>query len=808
MPPLHSVSSDYKALLCPLPITQSQPATKQSQPTERDSGSIIHQYTRKGLSRDTMDQEYNYFVRVQLILPLIGSLVVVCGMGLTIHFLKPDKAVRIMFPHINKHGNNTVMFGFILKKEYTHALFAIMLVNVFFTALVFWIHLVIDRSRKYNPFGDYKCFYSSNHIEVNISLEEALTFDEDVECFSWTLNIGGAVGQATGTLLFAWVLVSVVTWIILNAAYKVTEFIKDKSLWWKILGWISLGILQGVVYTPPLALVGVGIYFFDNRDISLLSFFDLLFFSLVLIFSSSVLWWHTEKEPKSVEDCCSELIEAMAEEKDSKDKKISLNITKRKRNHRQIDNYVHPQHPDLDPDERTYELDEQALRNRENQLQRDEENGNPTDDESHETELCKERIEIDKERIRLKEERIRIDKEKLTRDKNNFEAENDENDLHVGGREIKKLSLDIREMALKEKEVQLARYKLLQKLAASEFQRLYAEEAATHMDKKDILEISKVAFAQFTIQQLCPRPSTTPPGPPPTDQIVSTESAGQAPINDGTPTNSAITNTRSSTQETVDLSLTPINNTTGPIVNDNTPQPNAGTSSDTNTTGSSINGATINNNTPTSITSPSLTESHTSTQHTINISASPSATTTNAAQPYATPVTQPVTDSQVSIAEASITHTIVNNNTPQPNAQSSDTESIQSATITNAAQPGHTCTCPITDPQVLIALAPITHTVVNSNTPQSNAGTCISIDTESSINDATINNNTPTSVTTLPEPIHPITDNTSTHSTINTDQSDNTIICTHTETTQPVTINSNTTTPPHTSTTCTSESRV
>ena len=748
-----------------------------------------------------MDQEYNYFVRVQLILPLIGSLVVVCGMGLTIRFLKPDKAVRIMFPHINKHGNNTVMFGFILKKEYTHALFAIMLVNVFFTALVFWIHLVIDRSRKYNPFGDYKCFYSSNHIEVNISLEEALTFDEDVECFSWTLNIGGAVGQATGTLLFAWVLVSVVTWIILNAAYKVTEFIKDKSLWWKTLGWISLGILQGVVYTPPLALVGVGIYFFDNRDISLLSFFDLLFFSLVLIFSSSVLWWHTEKEPKSVEDCCSELIEAMAEKRDSKVKKISLNITKRKRNHRQIDNYVHPQHLDLDPDERTYELDEQTLRNRERLLQGKEENANST---AKKIQLYQERIAVDKERIRLREERIRIDREKLKRDRNDFEARNDSS----VNCEIEKLSLDIREIALKEKKVQLSRYRLLQKLAASECRRLLVEEAATHMDRKDILEISKVAFAQFAIQQLCSRPSTTPPGPPPTDQIVPTGPAGQAPINDGTPTNSAITNTRSSTQGTVDLSLAPINNITGPIVNDNTPQPNAGTSSDTNTTGSSINGATINNNTPTSITSPSLTESHTSTQHTINISASQSATTTNAAQPDATPDTQPVTDSQVSIAEASITHTIVNNNTPQPNAQSSDTESIQSATITNAAQPGHTCTCPITDPQVLIALAPITHTVVNSNTPQSNAGTCISIDTESSINDATINNNTPTSVTTLPEPIHPITDNTSTHSTINTDQSDNTIICTHTETTQPVTINSNTTTPPHTSTTCTSESRV
>uniref|UniRef100_A0A1X7UAF4 Uncharacterized protein n=1 Tax=Amphimedon queenslandica TaxID=400682 RepID=A0A1X7UAF4_AMPQE len=620
-----------------------------------------------------MDHEYNSFVRVQLVLPLIGSLVVACGMALTIHFLKPDKAVRIMFPHINKHGNNTVMFGFILKKEYTNSLFAIMLVNVFFTALVFWIHLVIDRSRKYNPFGDYKCFYSSNHNEVmNVTLEEALTFDEDVECFAWTLNIGGAVGQATGTLLFAWVLVSVVTWIILNAAHKVNEFIKDKSFCWKMLGWISLGFLQGVVYAPPLGLIGTGIYFFNNRDISLLSFFDLLFFSLVLIFSSSVLWWYTEEEPKSIEDSCSDLIEAMAEERDSKDKEISLNITRRRRNHSQIDNYVHPQHPDLDPDERRYELDEQALRNKERLLQGKEENANST---AKKIQLYKERVAVDKERIRLREERIRIDKEKLKRDKNNFEARNDSR----VNCEIERLSLDIREIALKEKEVQLARYKLLQKLAASECQRLLVEEAATHMDRKDILEISKVAFAQFAIQQLCPIP--------PTDQTVPTGPAGQAPIIVGTPTctNNATTNTRASTQETV--------------------------------------------------------------------------------------------------------------------------SATQSDTITNAAQPGAILdTHPITDPQVSIAQTPITHTtcIVSNNASQPNAG--ISIDTESSINNATTNNsNTPTNVTTLTEPLHPITDNTSTHSTINTDQSDNIIIYTPTETTQPGTINTtcNTT---HTSTT--SESRV
>ena len=608
-----------------------------------------------------MDHEYNSFAWVQFALPIIGSVFVVCGMALTARFLKPDKAVRIMFPHINKHGNNTVMFGFILKKEYTCALFLIMLLNVFFTALVFWLHLVIDRSRKYNPFGDYKCFYSSTHTEVvNITAEEALTFDEDVECFAWTLNIGGAVGQATGTLLFAWVLVSVVTWIILNAAHKVNEYIEGKSLCTKMLGWISLGFLQGVVYAPPLALIGTGIFFFETRKISLLSFFDLLLFSLVLIFSSSVLWWYTEKEPKRVEDCCSELIEAMTEEKDSKEREISLNIIKRRRKYGHTD--IYPQHPDLDPDERKYELDDKVLRNKERLLQRKEENANST---AKKMQLYNDRIATDKERIRLREERIRIDRVKLERDKDNFESQNNSSD-----REIERLSLDMREIALKEKEVQLARYRLLQELAASECERLLVEEAATHMDKKDVLEISKVAFAQMAIRQLCP--ATRQSGNTTTCSCTSTtttnEPPGQAPINDGTGTHTenATTNTSTFTQATTgpNVTVTADNlaqdtathtptdtqasltqaHTTDPIVNIN--GADADTSIDTNTTQSSINDAThstINNNTPTNVitctelTSTDHINDDTTTHHTISTNQSDTIVCTS------TETTQPVT---------------------------------------------------------------------------------------------------------------------------------------------------------------------
>ena len=46
--------------------------------------------------------------------------------------------------------------------------------------------------------------------------QEALKLEEHIQCFTWQFNIGGAVGQATGTLAFTWLVLSVIIWIFVH----------------------------------------------------------------------------------------------------------------------------------------------------------------------------------------------------------------------------------------------------------------------------------------------------------------------------------------------------------------------------------------------------------------------------------------------------------------------------------------------------------------------------------------------------------------------------------------------------------------
>ena len=88
---------------------------------------------------------------------------------------------------------------------------------------IFFINVFIKQSNAYNPFEDFDCFYT-NGDEINPETsEEAFELrrsNRTIECYAWQLNIAGAVGQATATLLFSWSVVSVVTWIILKLTRK------------------------------------------------------------------------------------------------------------------------------------------------------------------------------------------------------------------------------------------------------------------------------------------------------------------------------------------------------------------------------------------------------------------------------------------------------------------------------------------------------------------------------------------------------------------------------------------------------------
>uniref|UniRef100_A0A1X7TKX1 Uncharacterized protein n=1 Tax=Amphimedon queenslandica TaxID=400682 RepID=A0A1X7TKX1_AMPQE len=241
------------------------------------------------------------YIAAQSVLGLVGPLIVVVGMFIAGMCLKPspDKLVRIMFPYINRHGTQTVMFGYVIGRVYIIFLFVIILVNIYFTMAIFFAHVVIVRSETYNPFGGFDCF-DENRNEVNsTTMREAFELrrsNRTIECYAWQLNMAGAVGQATGTLLFSWAVVSVVTWIILKTHKKISRS-KYKKYKDRILGVIQFGI-----YMIPASMTAGTAVLRSVRFISLLSYLELLAFCIILWASTMVLHCFLSEELDTIED--------------------------------------------------------------------------------------------------------------------------------------------------------------------------------------------------------------------------------------------------------------------------------------------------------------------------------------------------------------------------------------------------------------------------------------------------------------------------------------------------------------------------
>uniref|UniRef100_A0A1X7TKL2 Uncharacterized protein n=1 Tax=Amphimedon queenslandica TaxID=400682 RepID=A0A1X7TKL2_AMPQE len=229
------------------------------------------------------------------------------------------KLVRTMFPYIKRNGMNTVMFGFIISDKYMVVLFIIMLINVYFTMAIFFINVFIKQSNAYNPFEDFDCFYT-NGDEINPeTIEEAFELRSSnriIECYAWQLNIAGAVGQATATLLFSWAVVSVVTWIMLKAYEKMLN--KENELLLKQK--IRLIALQGCVYLIPIGL-GILISLLKSYNIiSTFSFCEALGFFFILLVSSIVCWCCIEIEPQKIDAIIENLVNNNIPTEDETDK--------------------------------------------------------------------------------------------------------------------------------------------------------------------------------------------------------------------------------------------------------------------------------------------------------------------------------------------------------------------------------------------------------------------------------------------------------------------------------------------------------
>ena len=158
------------------------------------------------------------YIIVEIPVPLFIVLLVSIGVGLAgCHALEPNKLVRIMFPFLKKKpSGHTYMFSqFELSSADKKLCYFMMLQVVFQTTFIF-LSAFVKTSYTYNPYDDIDCYFFSNLSKVEVSPQEALKLEEHIQCFTWQFNIGGAVGQATGTLAFTWLVSSVMIWIFVH----------------------------------------------------------------------------------------------------------------------------------------------------------------------------------------------------------------------------------------------------------------------------------------------------------------------------------------------------------------------------------------------------------------------------------------------------------------------------------------------------------------------------------------------------------------------------------------------------------------
>ncbi|XP_019854642.1 PREDICTED: uncharacterized protein LOC109583651 [Amphimedon queenslandica] len=191
-------------------------------------------------------------IAIPVALALVSCIAVVVG-GIKLGL---DKVVRKVFPYVKK------------KEE------AVLLV-VFYATYIFFSSFT-DISYKYDPFDPFDCFFYSNWSLVQATPEEALILEENVLCFTVNLNIGRAMGQATGTLAFSWIFSSVIIWISIELKkkrMKATEERNNKRCY-------SCCLLLIVCYIPAcllsMGLIAIGIIAVIHKFTTLVSSIEII----------------------------------------------------------------------------------------------------------------------------------------------------------------------------------------------------------------------------------------------------------------------------------------------------------------------------------------------------------------------------------------------------------------------------------------------------------------------------------------------------------------------------------------------------
>ena len=255
------------------------------------------------------------YVGIFLLIPwiiavLIALIVVVIG---CLDIIEKAKLVRIIYPYIKRSGNNTVVFGYKLTKYSINGLFFAMSWIIYVVIWVFLTNIFIIYKNNENP-------YSGTSHEVKC-VDDNDTDPKNILCFGFNFNLAGAMGQATGALALGWIFTSIATYAMLKAKRNNNEtecqYYRYKN------ACFCFGTIIGVIY---VVLIYIIISLKHNEK---WLYFYILRPENALIFTISgavsfILDKNIKKEPKSLEECCRETMEAQKNEEGETIKKIKI----------------------------------------------------------------------------------------------------------------------------------------------------------------------------------------------------------------------------------------------------------------------------------------------------------------------------------------------------------------------------------------------------------------------------------------------------------------------------------------------------
>ena len=200
-----------------------------------------------------------------LLPPTLSAIITAIFTAAGWYFFQIKELLCNMFPYIEREQASFVAFGFILSKLTIKMLCIMMVGDVFCTMWVFWSNVLVQYSDGYNPYVaithnsyEFDCFFINNDSVAELGSEKSLYSEEDITCFAINFNVGGAMGQATGTLAFAWVIVYCETWL----ALRVSHYIKKQSNEerYKYYMYLALLVIVALVVVVVFTSYGLVIY--------------------------------------------------------------------------------------------------------------------------------------------------------------------------------------------------------------------------------------------------------------------------------------------------------------------------------------------------------------------------------------------------------------------------------------------------------------------------------------------------------------------------------------------------------------------